>query len=74
MIYIMYIVIECPMSYIAYMLSIPVVGGGVGGLPVGGGGGGGGGGVVVFSCQFKLDKNSTKMRRDGVMLSRARTD
>ena len=28
------------MSYIAYMLSIPVVGGGVGGLPVGGGGGG----------------------------------
>ena len=27
------------MSYIAYMLSIPVVGGGVGGLPVGGGGG-----------------------------------
>ena len=27
------------MSYIAYMLSIPVVVGGVGGLPVGGGGG-----------------------------------
>ena len=41
MIYNIYnIVIEFPMSYIVYMLSIPVVGGGVGGLPVGGGGGG----------------------------------
>ena len=30
------------MSYIAYMLSILVVGGGVGGFSVGGGGGGGG--------------------------------
>ena len=56
MIYNIYnIVIECPMSCIAYVLSIPVVGGGVGGLPVGGGGGGVAGVVGGFpSMQWIL--------------------